>query len=288
MTTPANFPRSGPLRRRIPIHGDPSLIAGHSPWSTGIYYFVLLAAMGVDLVTFHQVLLPALDESEEMLWVVVTGFTVICIAMSHTFGQQAKKAVSTRHAAGSRTTAWVNLLAWVALGAAAFAFRWEYSSLDIGTAFVVDGVEQTGMSDAALHEQHLAAWLFLALYVSTGVVSGGAGFLRHQPEVSRYNRALSLRTKAAAKHSRLESNLHGSTKLAATVDKARLEHAQAWESLQVRCIAAADRVKREIQLKLLDKNTGQETELPPAPRRPDLPPRSPGNPESPDEEDELR
>lgn len=281
MTTSVNFPKSGPLLRRVPIHGDPSLIAGHSPWSTGLYYFVLLAAMGVDLVTFHQVLLPALDESEEMLWVVVTGFTIICVAMSHTFGQQAKKAVGTRHATGARTTAWVNLLAWVALGAAAFAFRWDYSSLDIGSTFVVDGEEQTGMSDAALHEQHLAALLFLAFYVGTGVVSGGAGFLRHQPEVSRYTRALSLRTKAAAKHSRLESKLQGANNLAATVDKARNEHADSWAALQVRCVAAADRVKREIQLKLLDKNTGPQ--LPSPNEKPRL--RSPESPESPDEED---
>lgn len=270
-TTPVSGQKFGPLRRRTTIHGDPSLIAGHSPWSTGLYYFVLLAAMGVDLVTFHQVLLPAIDESEEMLWIVVAGFTVVCVAMSHTAGQQAKKAVGTRHAVGARTVALLSLAGWVVLGAAAFAFRWEYTSLDIGTAFVVDGVEQTGVSDAALHEQHLAALLFLALYVATGVVSGGAGFLRYQPEAKQYARALSRRTKAAAEHSRLEARLQGVTKLAVAVDKARDEHAQAWLALEVRCDAAAERLRREIQLKLLETGTGpsstRDAEAVPPPRR---------------------
>lgn len=293
MTTPTTFLRSSPFRGRVPIHGDPSLIAGHSPWSTGLYYFVLLAAMGVDLVTFHQVLLPALDESAEMLWIAVAGFTVICVATSHAAGQQAKKAVGTRHSPGAATTTWLYLFVWAALGATAFVFRWDATSLDIGSSFVVDGVEQTGMSDAARAEQHRAALLFLAFYLGTGVVSGGAGFIRHQPEVSRYNRALSLRAKAAAEHSRIESKLQAATKLGEAVDKARREHADAWRNLETRCGGSAGRVKREIELKLLDKNTN----LPRTPQqRPrDLRPQEPPTvrmqlptwrPESPIDEDE--
>ncbi|TDB79025.1 hypothetical protein E1091_19580, partial [Micromonospora fluostatini] len=72
-------------------HGDFSQIAGRPWWVRLATLVVLGAAAAVDVVTFHQVLLLALDESEEMIWAAVAGFVVVAIALSHHAGLQARQ-----------------------------------------------------------------------------------------------------------------------------------------------------------------------------------------------------
>ncbi|XVV04489.1 hypothetical protein ACQPW3_03470 [Actinosynnema sp. CA-248983] len=244
----------GVVRRRPVIHGDPSQIVG-PPWTAGLYYFVLLAAAGVDVVTFHQVLMAAVDEEELFLWVMVVGFTVVCLALSHTVGQQARSAVATRHVVGARTAALLCLVGWAALGAAAFVFRWNYAGADIASSIpiVVDGEVRGGDAEADAQERHLSALLFLSLYVATGLVSGVAGYLRHNPAARQYARALSRRSKAVAKQARLQSRLAAATELAEALERAKREREADWAALERRCRAAADRLKSETRLALLEK-----------------------------------
>ncbi|MEU7524886.1 hypothetical protein AB0A74_04070 [Saccharothrix sp. NPDC042600] len=248
MTTP------GVVRRRPVIHGDPSQIVG-PPWTAGLYYFVLLAAAGVDVVTFHQVLMAAVDEEEVFLWVMVVGFTVVCLALSHTVGQQARQAVATRHVVGARTTASLCLVGWVALGLAAFVFRWNYAGADVASSIpiVIDGRESVADVDADAQERHLSAMLFLSLYVATGLVSGVAGYLRHNPAARQYARALSRRSKAAAKQARIESRLTAATELAEAVERARRKREADWAALEARCRAAVEKLKDETRFALLEK-----------------------------------
>ncbi|GAA0216786.1 hypothetical protein GCM10010492_13290 [Saccharothrix mutabilis subsp. mutabilis] len=248
MTTP------GVVRRRPVIHGDPSQIVG-PPWTAGLYYFVLLAAAGVDVVTFHQVLMAAVDEEEVFLWVMVVGFTVVCLALSHTVGQQARQAVATRHVVGARTTALLCLVGWVALGLAAFVFRWNYAGADVASSIpiVIDGRESVGDADAGARERHLSAMLFLSLYVATGLVSGVAGYLRHNPAARQYARALSRRSKAAAKQARIESRLTAATELAEAVERVRRQREADWAALEGRCRSAVEKLKNETRLALLEK-----------------------------------
>lgn len=244
----------GTVRRPV-INGDPSQIVG-PPWTAGLYYFVLLAAAGVDVVAFHQVLLAAVDERDLLLWILVVGFTVVCLALAHTIGIQAKNAVSTRHVVGARTMAVLCLIGWAALGAAAFAFRWYYDSSDAGLplSIIVDGQELAPEDTGQPRERHLSALLFLALYVATGLVSGVAGYMRHNPAARQYTRALSRRTKAATHLARLKSKLKAANELAAIVEQARQDRAEAWASLEVRCRDAAIRLKSETRLALLGKS----------------------------------
>ncbi|MFI9814016.1 hypothetical protein [Saccharothrix variisporea] len=244
----------GVVRRRPVIHGDPSQIVG-PPWTAGLYYFVLLAAAGVDVVTFHQVLMAAVDEKELFLWVMVVGFTVVCLALSHTVGQQARQGVATRHVVGARTAALLCLAGWLALGVAAFVFRWNYAGTDAGSSIsiVIEGQETTGGAEADAQERHLSALLFLSLYVATGLVSGVAGYLRHNPAARQYARALARRSKAAAKQARIQSKLAAATELGEAIDRARRQREADWAALEVRCRAAADRLKDETRLALLEK-----------------------------------
>ncbi|MEU0878653.1 hypothetical protein ABZ345_08660 [Lentzea sp. NPDC005914] len=243
-----------PFRRRPVINGNLALIAGQ-PWTAGLHYFVLLAAAGVDLVTFKQVLGSAVNEDDVILWIMVVGFTAVCLALSHNAGSQAKVAV-TGHVVGARAAAIVSFAGWLALGASAFVFRLFYAGSDLtgGTTYQVEGQTSNTLAEAAAQERQLSAFLFLALYLGTGIVAGVAGYVRHHPEARQYLRALSRRTKAAAEFGRFDSKVKSVAELRRSVQDARDDHERAWLALEARCRAAAERLKKEIEFELFKKN----------------------------------
>jgi hypothetical protein len=256
---------SRPFRRKV-IHGDPSLIAGRS-WTHALYYFVLLAAAAIDVVTFHQVLLAAINETEVLLWVVVVGFTVVALALSHTAGQQTRQSLNPRYVLGARPTALLSLLGWMAMGVTALIFRLVYVSPVNSSAamFVTDDPAVAAPLDAGASNQFASAMLFLAFFVGSGLVSGTAGFLRHDPAVRQYTIALARRTKAAKKEARTRSILAGATETQTALEQARLRHANDWANTQSQCVDTARRMKQEITLILL----GQDGENLPARDRSD-------------------
>lgn len=248
-----------PFRRRPVINGNLALIAGR-PWTAGLHYFVLLAAAGVDLVTFKQVLGSAVNEDDVILWIMVVGFTAVCLALSHNAGSQAKVAV-TGHVVGARATAIVSFAGWLALGASAFVFRLFYAGSDLtgGTTYQVEGQTTSALAEAAAQERRLSAVLFLALYLGTGIVAGVAGYVRHHPEARQYMRALSRRTKAAARFGRFDSKVKSLAELRKSVQEARTEHREAWTTLDARCRAMAEQLKTEIEFELFKKSGQIET-----------------------------
>ncbi len=275
-------PPPKPLRRRPVINGNLALIAGQ-PWTAGLHYFVLLAAAGVDVVTFKQVLGSAMNEDDVILWVMVVGFTAVCLALSHTAGSQAKAAAGAGHAVGARTASLLSLSGWLALGAATFAFRWIYAGSDVtgGMTYQVEGQSENPLAAVAEQERHLAAVLFLTLYLATGIVAGISGYSRHHPEARQYTRALSRRTKAAARFGRFESKVKSVAELSRSVQEARDDHERAWRALEARCTAAAERLKKEIEFELFTKKEQLPLPEPPRQQRKEL-----DQPEPQEEEDQ--
>ncbi len=254
-------PRRG--RRRQVIHGDPSQIAGR-PWAHAITLLFLLAAAAVDVVTFHQVLLQALNESDTVLWIAVVGFTVVSIALAHWAGEQAKQAANPRYVLGARWIMWLCLGGWALLGLTAFAFRYGYTApADVmGSTFIVDGQSQDLAGEAAVEEQHMQAWLFLALYVGTGLISGTSGFLRLDPAARQYMKALSRRTKAAKQDARTRSLLAGVEETGAAIERTRGRADTDWADAQRQCDDAAVRLKQETRLLMFDIGPGPGTSGP--------------------------
>ncbi|TCO52915.1 hypothetical protein [Actinocrispum wychmicini] len=256
MTT-ERMPAARVVPRRSVINGDPSQIVG-PPWTAGLYYFALLAAAAVDIVTFHQVLTAAIDEDRLTLWLLAVGFTVVCLVLSHTVGQQSKQSVETRHVVGARTAALLFLVGWFVLGLVAFLVRWNFVDPGGGAGFtiVVDG-HAVPPPDTGAEERHLSAWLFAALYVASGLVSGYSGYKRYHPAARQYMRALARRTKAAKKLGDLSADLAEITQLVADVNEAKARRVEAWHGLQAQCEAAAERLKNDTRLALIQKTAGR-------------------------------
>ncbi|GLW91197.1 hypothetical protein [Actinokineospora globicatena] len=207
-------------RRRV-IRGDASLIVG-LPWTTGLQYFVLLASAAVDVVAFNQILTAAIDDYEWVLWAFVGGFTVVCLALSHTAGKQWKEASVQRHAPNSRPIAAVCAGVWLALGLAAFLFRWLYVAPPTGgTAVETEGQAQAQLAEGATQSSHLSAILFLVLYLGTGVLSGATAYKLHNPAAQQWARAVAKRAKAATRLAELEAELVAAQTLVAEVDRIR-------------------------------------------------------------------
>ena len=77
---------TGQPARRI-VHGDISQIAGRS-WTHGLFWLVLLAAGGVDVVTFYQVLILVLNVPPLMVTIAVVGFASVALTLAHYAGQR--------------------------------------------------------------------------------------------------------------------------------------------------------------------------------------------------------
>ncbi|MET8996652.1 hypothetical protein [Amycolatopsis sp. NPDC004169] len=224
MTEPKRPVRVLSPRRRV-IRGDASLIVGLPP-TTGLQYLVLLAAAAVDVVAFNQVLTQALDEYEWALWGFVGGFTVVCLALSHTAGKSWKEASVQRHAPNASLIAKMCAGVWLALGLAAFFFRWFYAVPATGTTAEYDDPAQGQAADLPLQANLMPAILFLVLYLGTGVLSGAGAYKLHNPAARQWARAVAKRSKGAARMADLEAGLVAAERLAKQVEdlRERAEH----------------------------------------------------------------
>src|SRR5262249_26828705 len=70
------------------IHGNLSQVLGRS-WGQALAWVVLLAAAGVDIATFYQVLVLVMNVPAPVVWGAVVGFTAVALALAHQAGTQA-------------------------------------------------------------------------------------------------------------------------------------------------------------------------------------------------------
>lgn len=244
----------------LSIVGNPALAAGLS-WTVVLPYIVLTVIAAVDVVTFHQVLMTAVDEPPLVLWLMVAGFTLLAITLSHHVGRYGKKSVRSRHAPGARLALWSSAIAWVMIGAIAFAFRWFYAgSAGGGSTIVVEG--QVIVDEFASGERHLSAFLFLSLYIGTGVASAIAAHAKHTSAVRQYLRANRELAKAVNHESDLQSAITFASGLKSVIGESRARHLEDWTSVRRVVAAQADQLKKENALNTKREDGGK----PPATR----------------------
>jgi hypothetical protein len=253
MTEPRRPVRVLAQRRRV-IRGDASLIVGLPP-STGLHYLVLLAAAAVDVVAFNQVLTQALDEYEWALWGFVGGFTVVCLALSHTAGKHWKEASVQRHAPNANLIAVLCAGVWLALGLAAFFFRWFYAAPVSGTTAEFDDRAQTPVADTASQGNLLSAILFLVLYLGTGVLSGAVAYKLHNPAARQWARAVAKRSRAAARLADLEAGLVAAQQLAEQLKGMRTRADQDMKLYLALPDSSTAKVVADAELKLLGRGS---------------------------------
>ncbi|MDQ7803293.1 hypothetical protein Q5425_06100 [Amycolatopsis sp. A133] len=256
MTEPMRPVRVLSQRRRV-IRGDASLIVGLPP-TTGLQYLVLLAAAAVDVVAFNQVLTQALDEYEWALWGFVGGFTVVCLALSHTAGKNWKEASVQRHAPNANRIATVCAGVWLALGLAAFAFRLFYAVPVNGTTAEYDDPAQAPAADVPLQANLLPAILFLVLYLGTGVLSGAGAYKLHNPAARQWARAVAKRSRAAARLADLEAGLLAAERFADQVTAMRKRADDDRELYLALPDSSTAKVVADTDLKLLGRGPAED------------------------------
>lgn len=244
-------PTPTPLPRVV--HGDVSQIASRSKLSAGMW-LVVIAAGGVDVVTFYQVLALVLDVPEWMVWVSVVGFAAVALTLAHYAGLQARQVTNPRNLTGAFIAGWIFAGTWLMLGVAAFVVRFVVSlpSSAGGSSFVVDGAAQQTLADSAdATSQRLSALLFMVLYIATGTVAALHGYFRQEPAVRQYGRAVVRRSGMARRHARSVSELRFAEQTLRSIERTRQRREESWQRTQQQCQAAAHRLKHETRLLLL-------------------------------------
>lgn len=246
MTTPRRPVAPGPV-----IQGDPAAIVGR-PWTQAIFWVVVLAASAVDIATFYQVLVVVLNAPDWLVWSVVVGFVAVVLTLAHQAGVNIRRAVHPRHIVAARTLAWVFGGVWLFLGLVAFTVRFFISqplSSDAST-FTGDAASQS-FDNADLTSQHVTAFLFLAFYLATGVITGlVGGYARPDPSAKQYGMAMDQWSTAMKRHANTKRRFGRVIKLGEQVDEAEARSKEAFATAQQEAQALADRLKHEIRLRL--------------------------------------
>ena len=201
-------------------------------WGERVYIVALLVAAGADFAAFQQVvqlLMPFTDEW--LIYLLVTGLTVVSLTLMHFAGRVMRDLL-----AGHGSHGWIKLVAlivpWLFLGALAFAVR----------LMVVDQT-RAGRPEAAL-EQTLSAWMFLALYVGSGVVAAFGAFLTHNPLRTDYRRALRAYSRALKRLTRSQAAYERALHVLEMHERSRDRDAADYRAALDQCLAVAEELKR--------------------------------------------
>jgi hypothetical protein len=267
------------------------------PRSHRLIWLVVLAAGGADVVTFYQVLILVLNVPELMVWVAVIGFTAVSLALAHHAGQKARQALTPRHSVGSATIAWAAGAVWLMLGLLAFAVRYviaDASTSDTSSITVLGGSAAAPVNSVDLTSQHLAALMFLGLYVSTGFVTGLGGFMRIDPAAEQLGRAWSQQSKLVRSLGEVREWMTKLDRTLEAIEAARVRTLDQQERAEQLCEDLAKQLRAKARLRLMNRRRpepGPELEIEPEPEleigpEPEPEPNSnqdPINPERPEE-----
>ena len=172
---------------------DPSLLGGR-PRSTYLHLLALVLAAGADIGAFVQVVELVLPVSTWAIFLVVAGLTAVVLYIAHMTGAMLRDARAKPAGTGSwgaPLVVGICLVAWGALGYLAWWVRTtvpltqpsQFSTGTIGTG----SIGSTATPDQYTHQ---SAFLFLGLYVATGIVAAVGAYMTHNPYRGRYVAAL--------------------------------------------------------------------------------------------------
>jgi hypothetical protein len=167
-------------------HADATLLGGRSRL---VYLHVgaLVLAAGADFGAFFQIVEQVMNSQPWLEAIVVAGFTGVVLYLAHASGTMLRD-----RKAGARWTrglgAAICLLAWFALGAAAFYLRLHFQPQSGLSTFNFSA--SGGTSNGGPDVKPYNATLFLALYLGTGMVACVGAYLSHNPFREAYKAAL--------------------------------------------------------------------------------------------------
>lgn len=223
---------------------DGSMADSIAPPRTGwLVWVVLLAALVVDVIAFHNVIVLVLNtEREYGTWSVVVGFALLALWLAHETGERARSRERRNHPALSSLTAWILFTVWLSLGLFAFLVRWTVNSpttWDFGNIPITIGGQDA---------PELQALLFLTLYLATGTVAGFTGYKRPHPAVRQYRRVRRARRKCLEYLARVHELQQRLSMLSETLQSLRRDRERQCEESLHRVREVMDRLKLEAEL----------------------------------------
>lgn len=252
---------------RVPRWGEPgfrdgSLLAGR-PYGTYLHVLALILAAAADIGAFVQVVELVLpQQSNLVIWMVITGLTAVVLYIAHTIGvllrESRARERSTRGLArvsgrlGQSAAVVLCAAVWLGVGLMAFWVRKTVplpttptlggggigtagsssTGIGIGGLGIGAGTGATTASASTVGHTLQGAAIFLSLYLATGVVAAAGAYFTHNPYRGRYATAIRAFRKASERAAASAYQLG----LAA----ARYHHQQ-------RDIAGAEQVLRDAQ-----------------------------------------
>jgi signal transduction histidine kinase len=233
------------------IHGNLAEVVGR-PWTHAIFWVVVLAAGAVDIATFYQVLVVVLNAPEWLVWAAVVGFVLVVLTLAHNAGLQIRKVVDPRYQIASGTMAWTFGGTWLLLGLVAFGVRFVITQPLSSDGSSFTGEAATSSVDVVdTTSQHVTALLFLALYIATGVITALAGgYSGPDPNAKLFGRAVGQRSGAVHRHAATKRRFGRIVHLAEELEDAVARSEAVWATAQEQSAAAAERLKREIRLRI--------------------------------------
>jgi hypothetical protein len=252
MTTPSTPSSGRSSRGSTVIHEDLSQIGGRVRLSIALWVVLFLAG-ATDVATFHQVMALVIDATDGLVWLITMGFTVVALWLIHLAGINARRSSSGRNPHWSTQIALGTFAVWLLLGILAFAVRYtvDPNFISSGDDIQTTGADVTNAAATASDpHRHLAAFMFLALYIGTGIIAGAAGFLAPNPAARQYNRTLARRGRASRKAAESGAWVARLVRTTESVDQARRRIADMAEHRHQDGADAGGQLKQEIRLQL--------------------------------------
>jgi hypothetical protein len=220
---------------------DPNLLVPRRWWEHWAWILILLAVLG-DLAAFYVVLGLLFESRPSVVAMVAIGFTAGAIGIAHSVGS----GLARRRCSDARASLPLlvsSAAAWLFLGAAAFLARYRFSpeaaSSTGGSArFPTTGATTAPVSAAPDSDQALiAALVFAALYLVSGLCAIYAAYNAHNPDAGAYRRAMTNLDNAVSAETKSRARLERAEQQLRQHEQEHQREAERWRAAREQAIA---------------------------------------------------
>lgn len=200
-----------------PNYREPDLLPGKSRFEPLMWLFVLCAVVG-DIAAFYGVLAQLFRSEPIFVVMLALGFAAAAVGICHFVGVglQRRRSGERRRLDG---LLWAKVVAWLALGAAAFVSRLYFSADVAPTAGNTSFGSTIPVTD--VDQDLLAALTFAGLYLVSGLLAMTASFYAFNPAAQAYRRASRNVKEATQNLKNAQAQLAGQIERAAVLDEER-------------------------------------------------------------------
>ncbi|MPZ65134.1 MAG: hypothetical protein GEU83_06335 [Pseudonocardiaceae bacterium] len=229
------------MSARDASYRDPTLLVPRRWWEHWEWVLIVMAVLG-DLAAFYVVLGLLFESRPSVVAMVAIGFTAGAIGIATAVG----RGMARRRCSDSRAS--LPLLvscaaAWLFLGSAAFLARYRFSpeaaSSTGGSArFPTGGTAAPAPAAVPDTDQALiAALVFAALYLVSGLCAIYAAYNTHNPDASAYRRTLTNLDNAVGAETKSRARLERAEQLLRQHEQEHQREAERWQAAREQAIA---------------------------------------------------